>query len=68
MPSDARNTLWPKVEAPPNPFQHDPCDGDLSDPARARAFGVDDDPRFIVDEIFGVVTARCADSGRNIAG
>src|ERR1700739_3362350 len=51
-------TLWSKVEAPPDPVQHGPCYGDLSDPAGACALGVDDDPGFVVDEIIGVVSEK----------
>src|SRR5208282_4800361 len=50
--------LWLKVEAPPDPVQHGPCNGDLSDPAGARALGVEDDPGFVVDEIIGVVSEK----------
>src|ERR1700685_4350392 len=50
--------LWSKLEAPPDPVQHGPRDGDLNNPVGARALGVDDDPGFVVDEIVGVVSEK----------
>src|SRR5271170_2683677 len=52
--------LWLKAKAPPDPVQHGPCNGDLGDPAGARALGIDDDPGFVVDEIIGVAWPRRA--------
>jgi hypothetical protein len=40
-----------EVEASPDPAQHGPRNGDLSNPVGARALGVDDDPGFIVDQL-----------------
>src|SRR5581483_12307473 len=34
--------LWSKLETPPDPVQHGPGNGDLSNPVGARALGVDD--------------------------
>src|SRR5580700_3594876 len=56
--SVACEPLWSKVEAPPDPVQHGPCNGDLSDPAGARALSVDDDPGLVVDEIIGVISEK----------
>src|ERR1700683_5296945 len=56
--SVACEPLWSKVEAPPDPVQHGPGNGNLSDPAGARALGVDDDPGFVVDEIIDVVSEK----------
>jgi hypothetical protein len=59
--SVAREPLWSKMEAPPDPVQHGPCNGDLRDPASACALSVDDDPGFVVDEIIGIISEKRID-------
>ncbi len=49
---------WSKLEAPPDPVQHGPRNGNLSDPIGACALGVDDDPGFVVDQIVSVVSEK----------
>ena len=46
------------MEAPPTRSSMGPCNGDLSDPAGARALSVDDDPGLVVDEIIGVISEK----------
>src|SRR6516165_8231695 len=54
----AREPLRLKIKTPFNALDHSLGDGNLRHSVGACAFGVDDDPGFVVDEVVGVVSKQ----------
>jgi hypothetical protein len=53
-----RKPLWSKLEASPNTLQHGLGDSYLLNAIGACTLGVDDDPRFIVDQVVCVISKQ----------